>query len=114
MIVEIRSYQLKAGAWADFQRLFRNEALPMLQGWQVDVVAFGSSLHDANAYFLIRAYRDLAHRQQSQDEFYGSDEWRQGPRAAILECIESFTDTVVAADGELLAALRRLNASSEA
>ena len=87
--VEIRSYSLKPGTRDEFNRLISTQALPMLRRWQVDVVAFGPSPHDETAYYLIRAYRDLAERQSSQDAFYGSDEWRRGPRESILALIDS-------------------------
>jgi len=77
--VEIRSYSLKPGTRDEFHRLFIEEAFPMLKRWDVDVVAYGPSLHDENLYHLMRRYDSLAHRQQSEDAFYGSNEWRQGP-----------------------------------
>lgn len=74
MIIEIRSYKLKEGTRARFEQLFVEQALPMLQRWQVDVVAQGRSLDDETSHFLIRAYVDLAARQASQEAFYGSAE----------------------------------------
>ena len=79
----------------------------MLERWRVDVVAYGPSLHDADSYFLIRAYDSLEDRQQSQDRFYGSDEWRQGPREPILALIESFTSVVLEMDDATVRGLRR-------
>lgn len=105
--VEIRSYSLKPGTRAAFDRLMSEQALPMLQRWKVDVVACGPSPHDDDSYYLIRAYDDLAHRQASQDAFYGSDEWRNGPREAILAPIESFTSVVLMLDDAAILALRR-------
>lgn len=64
-------------------------SVPMLHRWGVDLVAYGPSLHDPDSYFLMRAYADDDERRASQDAFYGSDEWRRGPRQAILDCIES-------------------------
>ena len=96
--VEIRSYNLKPGVRDQLHGLFTNEALPMLQRWNVDVVAFGSSPHDEDSYYLIRRYDSLAHREQSQDAFYGSDEWKQGPREAILALIENYTSIVLEMD----------------
>lgn len=83
------------------------QALPMLKRWQVDVVAFGPSLHDAESYYLIRAYRSLQDLQQSEDAFYGSDEWRNGPREEILALIESFISVVMEVDNVTLQGLRR-------
>jgi hypothetical protein len=88
-LLEIRSYNLKPGRGDDFHRLVTEQSVPMLHRWGVDLVAYGPSPHDQDSYFLIRAYADDAERQASQDAFYGSDEWRSGPRQAILACIES-------------------------
>lgn len=70
----------------------------MLERWGVDVVAFGPSLDDDDAYVLIRRYPSIEELQRSQDAFYGSDEWRQGPREAILALIESHVSVVLPAD----------------
>jgi hypothetical protein len=105
--VEIRSYNLKPGASADFDRLVVEQALPMLKRWNIDVVSFGASLHNADSYYLSRAYASLAEREQSQDAFYGSDEWRQGPREAILALIDSYTSVVIEMDEPTLRGLRR-------
>jgi hypothetical protein len=104
-IVEIRSYNLKPGTRDRFHQIFVTAALPMLRRARIDVVAYGPSLHDADSYYLIRAYASLDDRQRSEDAFYGSDEWRKGPREAILACIDSYTTIVLRADG---AALRGL------
>ena len=56
------------------------------------------SLDDDDAYFLMRAYRSVDERQQSQDAFYGSDEWRNGPREAIVSKIETLISVVVPAE----------------
>jgi hypothetical protein len=104
--VEIRSYNLKPGTRAEFHRLVEEQAIPMLRRWKVDVVAYGPSPHDDTSYYLLRAYASLADRQQSQDKFYGSDEWRKGPREAILAPIESYTSVVIDMDDATLQGLR--------
>ncbi len=71
------------------------------------MVDFGPSLHDENSYYLIRAYDSLAHRQESQDAFYGSPEWRQGPREAIIALIESDTSVVIEMEDAVVDMLRR-------
>jgi hypothetical protein len=106
--VEIRSYNLKLGTRDEFHRLFLEAALPMLQRWQVDVVAYGPSLHDENSYYLMRRFDSLARREESEKAFYGSDEWRGGPREAILALIESYTEVVLALDEWAVEGLRRM------
>ena len=107
-VVEIRSYHLKTGTREAFHRRFERDALPLLQRFKVDVVAHGPSLHDSDSYFLIRSFASLADRQGSEDAFYGSAEWRQGPREAVLACIDSYTTVVVPVDEATLRSLRAL------
>jgi hypothetical protein len=97
-IVEIRTYTLKPGSGPAFHRTFVENALPMLERWGVDVVAFGPSLDDDDAYYLMRAYPSMDERQRSQDAFYGSNEWRNGPREAIVSQIETLISVVVPAE----------------
>ena len=48
-----------------------------------------------------------------QDTFYGSDEWRNGPRAAILSQIEQMVSVVLEADSKTINAMRKLQAQGE-
>ena len=105
--VEIRSYNLKPGQREEFHRLVVETSLPLLKKWQVDVVAYGPSPHDDDSYYLIRAYKSLAERQSSQDAFYGSPEWRQGPREAIMALIESHASIVLELEEATVDLLRR-------
>ncbi len=105
--VEIRSYNLKPGRRLEFHRLASERAVPMLRRWKIDVVAYGPSPHDDTSYYLIRAYEDMADRERCEDAFYGSDEWRQGPRDAILALIEGYTTIVLDLDDAAVKSLRR-------
>ena len=108
-IVEIFSINLKKGAGAAFNKLYIEQSLPMQKRWKVEILTFGPSLHDEDSYLVVRRYNDLADRQQSQDSFYGSDEWKQGPREAILALIENYTTAVVPGNAVLLEGLQLIN-----
>ena len=97
-IVEIRSYQLKPGTGKNFHQLMYEQSLPLLEAAGVSVAFAQPSLHSLDHYILIRRYENLAHRQSSQDAFYASAAWRQGPREAVLACITSSTDVIVDAN----------------
>lgn len=107
-VLEIRSYNLKPGVRDRFQERFVEESLPLLQKYKVDVVAYGPSLHDSDSWFLMRSYASLDERQRSEDAFYGSDDWKKGPREAVMADIESYTTVVVPVDETTLERLRRL------
>lgn len=105
--VEIRSYKLHPNSGLAFERVFHERAEPMVRAYGMDIVAFGKSAHDENAYFLIRAFDSFAHLTQSEDEFYGSEAWRSGPREELLSHIEGYQDTVLTLSAEAVETLRR-------
>ena len=111
-VLEIRSYNLKAGVRGRFHGRFERVALPMLRRHEVDVVSYGPSLHDADSYYLMRSYDSLAEREKSENAFYGSDEWKKGPREAVLADIESYTTVVIGLDDPTLQGLRGKGAKS--
>ena len=105
--IEIRSLNIKPGTREQFHRLYIEEALPLLQRWNFDVVAYGPSLHDENTYYVIRRYDSLAQRDQMEDSYYASDDWRTGPREQMLALIESYTDVVLELDQTTVDGLRK-------
>ena len=105
--VEIRSLNLKPGRREEFHQLYIEEALPLLQHWNFDVVMHGPSLHDENSYYVIRRYDTLVQQDEREDAYYASDDWRQGPRERILALIESYTDIVFSLDDVTVQGLRR-------
>lgn len=109
MILEIRTYRLKPGTRDEFVRLMREDALPLLEQAGIDVVRSGPSLVDEDGHeeaVLIRAFASLAAHRQQEEAFYGSDAWRNGPREAILACIDSYHSVALEASPTAVAALR--------
>lgn len=102
-VIEVRSYELKANAQAAFERLFLDEVVPLLAAWGHRIVFAGHSLHRDDAFVLIRSYDSEDHRRASQDSFYSSDDWRNGPREALLAMIDSFTSGVLPITNDTLA-----------
>ena len=105
--IEIRSINLKPGRREEFHRLYIEEALPLLKRWNFDVVTHGPSLHDENTYYVIRRFEGLAQREQMEDAYYASDDWRKGPRERILALIENYTDIVLELDEVTVQGLRK-------
>ena len=87
------------------------EAVPMIRADGMDVVAFGPSSHDDDAYYLVRSYRDLDDLRSRQDRFYSSTAWREGPQRALLSRIEHYLNTVLWLSPVAIASLREENAS---
>ena len=111
-LVEIRSYKLKPDSAEAFHATVSGEAVPMLWRWGTDVVAFGPGTQEPDTYFLVRAYADQADLDARQDAFYGSDEWRKGPREAIVSRIDHHVSTVLWMSAGSVEDLRRANAAA--
>lgn len=85
--VEFLLYTLKPGSGEDFHRIMLEQSAPCHRAAGMDIVSFGNSVEDKDAYYLIRAYDDLTHLKASQEAFYSSQAWRDGPRQAIIDKI---------------------------
>ena len=107
LFIEIRTLTLKPNTRDEFHRLYIEQALPRLKRWNFDVVAHGPSLLDENTYYVIRCYDSLAQRDEMEDKYYASDDWRKGPREAMLALIESYVDAVFEVDESTVAGLRK-------
>lgn len=104
--IEIRTLTLKPNTRDEFHRLFTDRSLPLLKQWNFEVVTHGPSLHDENTYFVIRRFENLVQREQMEDAFYSSDDWRLGPREAMLALIENYVDTVLEVDDVVITGMR--------
>jgi len=103
-VVEIRSYTLKPGTRDSFHRLVLDYSLPMLERWKISVLGYGPSLQEDSSYYLVRAYSSLGTRQKTEDAFYGSDEWKKGPRESIVSRIINYTTVILPLDTLLVLA----------
>ena len=96
-IIEILTIDLKPGRRDEFHKLYVSEALPLLKKWNFEVLACGPSLHDVNSYYVIRRFKSLEDRQKSEDAYYSSDDWQEGPRSTILALVDDFAYAVLSA-----------------
>ncbi len=96
-MIEIRSYNLIPGTKDEFHQLVITQSIPLLKKWNIDLIAYGPSLHDENSYYLIRSFKSIEDRLEKEIAFYGSDDWLKGPREAIITLIENYTTIVLPA-----------------
>jgi hypothetical protein len=75
----------------------------------MDVVAFGPSHHDDDTFYVIRAFENARQREEMEEAYYASADWRDGPREAMMALIESYHDVVLEVDEAIVAALRETN-----
>ena len=104
--VEFLQYTLNPGTGRDFHNIMIKQSIPLHIASGMDIVAFGNSEHDEDSYYLIRAYDNLGHLEESQDVFYSSDNWKNGPRAAIIGRIKVSVKSVVTLNVSVVDGLR--------
>lgn len=104
--VEFLLYTLKPGTGKEFHRIMTEESAPLHRSAGMDIVSFGPSAHDDDAYYLIRVYNSLAHLESSQDAFYNSEAWRLGPRQAIIDRISVSVKSVLTLSDSAIENLR--------
>jgi len=107
-VFEILTLDIKPGRRGEFHKVYEAQSVPLLEKWNFDLVAYGPSLHDANSYYVIRRFKSLEDREKSEDAFYGSDDWKLGPRDAIMELVDHFAYAVVSTE-----TLKKVGASSD-
>lgn len=105
--VELLQYTLKAFTGQEFHQIMVEESIPLHRDAGIDIIAFGNSLHDEDSYYLIRAYDDPGHLEASQKAFYLSDAWQSGPRAAIIDRIQTSVKSVLMLTDTAINGLRK-------
>jgi quinol monooxygenase YgiN len=103
-LIEIRTYRLKPDCAERFVAAFQ-DALPLVRQ-SMDVVAFGRSDHEHESFYLVRAYADRSQLEAQQNAFYASSAWRAGPRQALIECLDSYLNTLLWLSDESVEDLR--------
>ena len=97
-VIEILILDIKPGKRDEFHKIYEKESLPLLRKWKIKVISYGPSLHDENSYYVVRSFKSLEDRQKSEDAFYSSDDWKNGPRTALLALVDHFAYTLLAAE----------------
>lgn len=77
-VVEILQYRLKTGTGRTFHRIMQDISVPLHVEQGIDVVAYGCSRHDADSYFLLRAFEN---EEEMHDVLEGFMPARRGVQA---------------------------------
>ena len=109
LLLEVRIYRIKPGKMAAFHEAVHTKSVPMLKAKAMDVVAYGMSNHEEETYFLARSYANREALEREQSDFYGSEEWKQGPRKEIVDCIDTYMNTLLWISEDGIASMRANN-----
>ncbi|MBC3252760.1 hypothetical protein BFS14_08870 [Serratia fonticola] len=87
-VVEILQYRLQAGSGERFHHIMQHDSVPLHRAAGITVLEYGVSLHDPDAYYLLRQFDGMAEMEQVLQDFYRSQAWLEGPRTEIVDLIE--------------------------
>ncbi|MGL5386332.1 MAG: NIPSNAP family protein [Serratia sp. (in: enterobacteria)] len=88
-VVEILQYRLQAGSGERFHHIMQHVSVPLHKEAGITVLECGISLHDPDAYYLLRRFDGMAAMEQVLHDFYRSQAWLTGPRTEIVALIEA-------------------------
>ena len=108
-LLEIRTYRLKPGTIEAFHDAMHTKAVPLLKAKGMDVVAYGRSDHEEETYYLVRSFSNRESLEREQAAFYGANDWKSGPRSALVDRIETYMNTLILASETAVASMRELN-----
>ena len=111
--VEVRVYKLKPGVRGKFHEI-AGDAVAMLGRHKITVIGHGPSAHDADSYFLMRAYPSLEAREKALQGFYGSEEWEKRFNATVTGMIESYNTLVLEVSHPAIATIARMTPPASA
>jgi quinol monooxygenase YgiN len=107
-LLEIRTYRLEPGTLEAFHDAVHTKAVPMLKAKGMDAVAYGKSDHEEETYYLVRSFTNRESLEREQAAFYGSNDWRSGPRSELVDRIETYMNTLIFASESAVVSMREL------
>ncbi len=95
MIIEMRTYKTKPGLRSRFLEIFRSKSIPAHAEIGMKVLGPFLSVEDANTFFFMRGFPDLASRQPMKAQFYEGELWKRELESVLLPMPEKYALVVV-------------------
>ena len=95
MIVEMRTYRLKAGMRERFLEVFRTRSVPEHQRLGMKILGPFLSLEDSDTFFFMRGFPDLASREPIKARFHEGDLWKNELENILMPMIEKYEVVLV-------------------
>lgn len=95
MIVEMRSYKIQPGRRTAFLEIFEATTRPAHDEIGMKICGPFLSVEDADSFFFMRGFPDLASREPMKEQFYEGKLWKTELEQRLLPMIESYSVTAV-------------------
>jgi hypothetical protein len=90
MVVEVRTYKIKAGLRDEFIRFFETRAVPALRSHGMKILGPLLDLKNPDSFVWLRSFPSLAERDRMKDAFYEGEEWKGELEAIAMPMLESY------------------------
>src|ERR1700690_1930725 len=102
MIVEMRTYRLKAGMRERFLEVFRARSVPEHQRLGMKILGPFLSVEDPDTFFFMRGFPDLALRDAMKAQFYEGELWKGELENVLMPMLEKHEVALVEVPDSLL------------
>ncbi len=102
MIVEVRTYKIKAGRRDEFIRFFETQAMPALRALGIKILGPLIDIENADAFVFLRGFPTLEERDAMKAAFYEGDKWKNELESIAMPMLDSYVVTLAEAGPEAL------------
>jgi heme-degrading monooxygenase HmoA len=99
MIIEMRTYKIKAGKREEFIEIFRTKSMPAHAAIGMKILGPFLSIEDPDVFFFMRGFPDLASREPMKAKFYEGELWKRELEPVLMPMLEKY-DVVPVDDPE--------------
>jgi hypothetical protein len=99
MIIEMRTYKTKSGMRAQFLEIFRSKSVPAHEEIGMKILGPFLSVEDADTFFFMRGFPDLASREPMKAKFYEGELWKTELENVLMPMLEKY-EVVLVDDAE--------------
>ena len=95
MIIEMRTYKLKAGTREEFLELFRSRSIPEHRRLGMKILGPFLSVESPDTFFFMRGFPTLEAREPLKASFYEGALWKQELEHKLMPLIEAYEVVLV-------------------
>lgn len=100
MIVEMRTYKIKPGQRTAFLEIFRTKSMPAHREIGMKILGPFPSIEDADTFFFMRGFPELASREPMKAQFYEGRLWKEELEDKLMPMIDRYDVVLVEAEAE--------------
>jgi hypothetical protein len=95
MIIEMRTYKTKPGKRSEFLEIFRSKSIPAHEEIGMKILGPFLSIEDADTFFFMRGFPDLASREPMKAKFYEGELWKRELESVLMPMLENYEAVLV-------------------